>query len=423
MLGINTVGIRAIAEAKNDKIELNKTFSSLIILNSITTAIGVVLLVTCTIIIDKLQAYQGYLFIGVFKLLSTYLLTEWFYKGMEDFKYITIRTLLVKCIYVVCVFLFVREVDDVLVYYVLTMLMIAVNAILNIVHTRKFVSITFHQLSFNKYIKPLFIFGFYLIITSMYTTFNITYLGWQANTEEVGYYTTATKLYAIIISIFTAFTGVMLPRMTNLLAEGKSIEFTKYVSKSQGLLIDFSIPVILFTWIFAPQIIGIIAGEGYEGAIIPMRIIVPLIFIIGYEQILVVQTLNPLKKDTVTLCNSILGASVGILLNILLVPKLMSIGSAVAWISSETSVLIIAQYFVSKFTGMKFPLVKFLKMLLYYLPLVAILTIGYIYIANMPLLGVLCMGGIMSLYTILLQIHLKNELVVLLLNKFVRKNG
>lgn len=53
----------------------------------------------------------------------------------------------------------------------------------------------------------------------MYTTFNIVFLGFVCNETEVGYYTTATKLHAIFISIFSAFTGVMLPRMSSLISE------------------------------------------------------------------------------------------------------------------------------------------------------------------------------------------------------------
>ena len=56
-----------------------------------------------------------------------------------------------------------------------------------------------------------------------------------------------------------------------------------------------------------------------RGAILPMRIILPLVLVIGYEQILICHILMPLKKDKAVLMNSVLGASVGIIFNILLV--------------------------------------------------------------------------------------------------------
>lgn len=68
----------------------------------------------------------------------------------------------------------------------------------------------------------------------MYTTFNVAYLGFTSNEVEVGYYTTATKLYTILLALFTAFTSVMIPRMSSLVAENKMEEFKKL---SQNLVI------------------------------------------------------------------------------------------------------------------------------------------------------------------------------------------
>ena len=66
----------------------------------------------------------------------------------------------------------------------------------------------------------------------MYTTFNIVYLAFATSTTEVGYYTTATKLYEVFLALFTAFSGVMIPRMSALVAENKMDEFKRLTNKS-----------------------------------------------------------------------------------------------------------------------------------------------------------------------------------------------
>lgn len=100
--------------------------------------------------------------------------------------------------------------------------------------------------------------------------------------------------------------------------------------------------------LFAPLIISIIAGSGYEGAVLPLRIIAPLIFIIGIEQVLITQSLMPMGKDKAILINSILGAIVGVTMNIILVPRLASTGSAIVWFASEVTVMLSALYFFRK---------------------------------------------------------------------------
>lgn len=371
-MGINTVGLREIATCKGDKGKLSQAFSSLLMLNALFTIAGIALLLVLTFTVKELYEYKELMFFGAFKLLFNLLLVEWFYKGLEDFKYITMRTLVVKCMYVASVFVFVRNADDYPIYYLLTVLMVGVNAVINIFHSRKYTGFGIRGLNMGRYVKPMFTLGFYMLLTSMYTTFNVSYLGFVSGPEQVGYYTTATKLYSVIIALFTAFTGVMLPRMSSLISEGRIDEFSSLLRKSVDILMSLSIPAIIYTVIYAQEIVLLIAGPGYEGAVLPMQIVMPLIFIIGYEQILVIQALMPLKKDGVILRNSIIGAIIGIILNVLLVSKFESMGSALVWITCELVILILSQVALSKAIDVRFPIKMFLKSILLYSPLLFI---------------------------------------------------
>lgn len=159
MLGIVTIGIREIAKAKNNKETLSRTFSSLLILNLLTTLFAVLVLLVSSYFIPKLQLYQDMIFIGGARLLFNALLIEWFYSGIENFRYITIRSIIVRCIYVVSVFILVRNSDDYIIYFALTALTIVINAVANIIYSRKYVTFSLSGISFKPYIKPLFILG------------------------------------------------------------------------------------------------------------------------------------------------------------------------------------------------------------------------------------------------------------------------
>ena len=95
--------------------------------------------------------------------------------------------------------------------------------------------------------------------------------------------------------------------MSALVAENRIDEVKRLINKSFDLLFMISVPLIVFSIYFAPEIIYLISGNGYEGAITPMRMVMPLVLIIGMEQILIVQLLMPLKKDHSILINSIIG--------------------------------------------------------------------------------------------------------------------
>ena len=347
-LGIGTVGIREIAKNKGDKPDLQKTFSQLFTINTISTTIALVALLIAMHAIPKLQENYDLMWIGVLKLVFNYLLIEWFFKGLEDFKYVTNRTILVRCLYVLSVFVFVRTTNDVSTYYFLTSAAIAVNAIINLVYARRFIKFKLCFSSLKVLTKSVCTLGVYNILTSLYTTFNVAYLGFVSSETQVGYYTTSTKIHTIILMAFTAVTGVMMPRMASILSEKKYSEYERLIKKSVLILFVFSIPCIIFIEVFAPLIIKIIAGSGYEGAILPLRIISPLVLIIGLEQILITQSLMPMGKDRAVLINSIIGAIVGIVANLILVPHLASVGSAIVWLLSEIAVMLSAFYFFRK---------------------------------------------------------------------------
>lgn len=374
-MGIGIVGIREIAVAKYDRGRLSGAFSELVSIIGIFTVLSVIVLIISTLYIPRLMEYKEMMFLGAFKILFNFLLIEWFYKGLENFKFITIRTLAVKCVYVVAVFIFVRQSDDYPAYYLLTILMIGVNAIVNSVYARRHVSYKL-VLPSKGLLAALFIYGCYSILTSFYTTFNVTYLGFATDTTQVGYYSTASKLFTIFIALFTAFTGVMLPRMSSLVEEDKLDEFKSLYLKSIDLLCATTVPVVFFSIAMSESIIYLIAGNGYGGAIVPMRIVMPLLFVIGYEQILVIQALMPLKKDKTVLRNSFFGALAGILGNILLVADMGAVGSSIVWVSCEILILVLSQIAVHRALGISFPLKTIARytalyaplLLLYYIP-------------------------------------------------------
>lgn len=421
MLGINTVGIREIAKYKDDKKHISKVYSSLLTLNLITTFIAIGVLLILMLTVDRIGQYREMMFIGIAKILFNSLLIEWLYKGLEDFKYITLRTVLVRAVYVVLVFILVRHPGDYDIYFGLTVAVVAVNAIINLFHSRSFVEFSFKRINVKPFVIPFLTLGLYQVLTNMYVSFNVTYLGIVTNDVEVGYYTTATKLYSIILSFFTAFTGVMLPRMSSIISQGDNKTFMHMTDKSLDALMAFVFPLIVITEVFAPQIVRIIAGEGYDGAILPMRIVMPLMFLIGYEQIIIIQMLSPMKKDKAILINSSFGAGVALLLNVLVVPKLASVGSAIVWVVAECAVTLSAQYFVRKYISFHFPLKTVLSYILISIPVLLLSCFCNNLFTNQYVSFVVLSVLVLIYYTFAEIKVIKNSLVVSYYNKIKDK--
>lgn len=349
MLGISVLGVREIAKCNGDKEKLNQTFSRLFTLNASFTAVVLILYLVTIEFVPQFSQYKYLLYIGASQLFFGTFAIEWLFRGLEDFKYITLRTLLVRAIYVVSVFLFVRDTDDYVAYFVIYSGMIIANGIINWSYGMRFVRFSFQPVaSIRQYVKPMIFLGSQLILTSLYTTFNIVYLGIICGDTQVSYYTTATKIENIILALYSSFTLVMMPRISALMESDNTDGIKRMITQSFNLLFAFVFPCIIFAEFYAEELVYLVAGAGYEGAVLPMRLVMPLMLVVGLEQILIVQILMPARADKQVYINSIIGASCSILLNLLIVSKLQSIGSALVWFSSELAVMLTAFYFVKR---------------------------------------------------------------------------
>ena len=386
ILGIPTVGIREIAACGKDRERRSKVFSSLMTILLVLTLVVMAVYLVAVFVVNRFQADRNLFIIGTGTLFFTSMLIEWFYQGLENFRYITIRSILVKLVYALAVFLTVRRPEDYLIYFSLTVVTVVVNALINLGYSRRFVTLSFRGLDVKAYYKPLFSLGLYKVMISMYTTFNVVYLGFVASETEVGYYYASKKLFYILLGLFSAFSTVMLPRMSSLVENGEKKEFHRKVGQMFDLVFAVAIPLVVFLVFMAPQIIGLMSGLGYEGAVLPMRIISPVLLLSSMAQIWVIQILLPLRKDRIILLSSVVGAVTGILINILLVRRLGAVGSAIVMLCSELAGNLLGFVYTVRKGYLRFPLKQAVVFLLGAVPYALCCLPGFFVVGNFPAL-------------------------------------
>ena len=359
-MGVSTVGVREIAACGNDRAKRSQVFSDIFSFILILAIVAVFALVILILAVPQLHGVNNLLFVGSFYLFFSSMMIEWFYQGIEDFRFVTLRSIAVKIVYVLLVFLLVKAPEDYLIYYALISGTIVVNALINLGYSRKFADLSLRKSHPRRYSKSILALGVYMVMLSFFTTFNVVYLGMVKGDHEVGVYTTATKIYSLILGVLTAYTTVMMPRMTSLLSENKEEEFKDRIDDSFNLVFCVAFPLIIGGVYFAPQIIDILAGEQYKEAIPVMRLIMPLVVVIGLAQIWVIQILLPKKKDSIVLMSAVLSAIVGVTLNVTLVGRLSFLGSALAMVGAELTNDAITLIYSLKKKYLAFPLKRML---------------------------------------------------------------
>ncbi|GGI28211.1 flippase [Pedobacter mendelii] len=357
-LGIPLYGIREIAKVKNDRAILGKVFSELIFIHLLTSIVAIVILFIISYFTNKLRTNFELYQIGMAVLLGNVFIAEWFFQGIEKFKYIALRTVAIRMITVVLLFILVHSVEDRNTYYALNLLATILAAIMNMYAVSKMVKISFINLALKKHLKPLFIIFSNSIVTTIYLVFDTIILGFLTKDENVGYYSASMRISKLSLAIIGVLSAVLLPRLTiafqnNDLAEAKSL-----LSKSMNFVIFLSVPIALGTYCLSEEIIVLFAGSNYLPAISSLQILCFIVIFVGIAQIFSHQILLPLHQEKKILYASLFGVVVSLTLNFTLIPLLKQDGAAISSLATEFCVTIVLFIYAFKLFKFKFPLLQ-----------------------------------------------------------------
>lgn len=348
-LGIPKYGIRKCAMVRENKEELTRTVHELMMIQAVTTAIAYIALIGCVFLVPKLAAEKLLYFVISSGLFLHLVGIEWLYKALEEYQYISVRSLTFKVLSVAAMFLFVRQREDYVIYGAITIIASSASYVCNFIRARKIISFrSVGNYNLRQHIKPVLVFFAMACAVSIYSHIDTLMLGFLKGDVEVGYYNAAMKVKTILVSVMTSLSVVLLPRASYYLTKGKNAEFYDISKKSMNFSAMFSIPLVAFFVIYAQPAIMFLAGSAYQAAIAPMQLIMPSLFLIAMSYPLGIQVLVPLGKEKIVLCSEIAGAIVNVLVNILLIPKFGVAGAAISNVCAEFTVLTVQFVSVQK---------------------------------------------------------------------------
>lgn len=364
-LGIPTYGIRVCAKVRDDKEKLSKVVQELFIINMIMTIVSYIILIIMIFAIPKLQQEKMLYLIVSLTVVFNLLGMEWLFKGLEQYSYITVRSLIFKAVAMVGMFALVHEKSDYTLYGALTIFAASASNIMNFFYARKFVSFRIlKNYSFKPHLKAVAVFFAMACATTIYTHLDTVMLGLMKSDVDVGYYNAAVKIKTILVSIVTSLGAVLLPRASYYVQQKKMDEFRRISTKALNFVFLISMPLTLYFIYYAEQGIFLLSGSAYGGAILPMQIIMPTLIFIGITNILGIQILVPLGKEKTVLLSEIVGAIVDLALNALLIPKFASAGAAIGTLVAEFAVLSVQYYALRKEATPMLKQIKYYKILI-----------------------------------------------------------
>ena len=312
-LGIPMYAIREIAKVRDNLEKMTRTTVEILLLHAFLTLFGYIIVAAICMTVAKVQTDIPLFLILSVSIFFTAIGCEWFYQGIEDFKYVAIRGIVVKTVSVLLLFLLVKSKEDILWYGAYTVFGVLGGNIFNFIRLRKYLHrdfVGFSKLHPFKHLKPALHIFVFNVIASIYLQLNNVLLGFMKDAEAVGYFTAATKLMVIAVGLSSALGTVMMPRTSNLVAENKMNEFKELVQKSYDFIIASTIPLTIGLMFVSPYIILVLCGVNFTPAILTSQIIALNVLMIGVSNVLGMQILYPMNQINIV----ILSISIGCLL-------------------------------------------------------------------------------------------------------------
>lgn len=415
-LGIPLYGVREIAKVRNDKERLSNTFSEIFTINLLSTIFCITIYYLMVFNIEYFKNDRTLFYISGISLLLNILNIDWFFQGLEEYRFIAIRSSIVKLISIILLFTLVRNRSDYIIYALINVIALSGNNIINIMNMTKITKISFKNLNIKNRIAPISILLSIQVAISIYANLDTTMCGILANDESVGFYSNAVKINRVIVTIVISISTILLPRLSYYVENNMMNDFKRIVNLVFKMLLFIGIPAMVGSFILSKEIIIIMFGSEFIPAIITMKILSPLIIILSIGNLFGTQVLVPLGKEKKLLISVLLGSIINFTLNIILIPIYKENGAAFATVVAEFIIMVVQVYFAKQKIRVYLSFKEFITIIISNISMLIVIIILKIILSNILItlmLSIILGGGVY----LIVNIIMKNCLIVEIMKK------
>ena len=418
-LGVALYGQREIAYNQDNKTKRNKIFYEIILLRFITMAISILIFIFC---FTGKGDYAVYYRILVLELFATAFDISWFFQGLEEFKKTVIRNIVVRIAAVSLVFIFVKKSTDLNKFVLIYSLADLIGNLSLWVYLPKYLKgKKVGKIHIYKHIIPILMLFIPQISNQLYKMLDTTMIGKLIpDKSETGYYEQAQKIVRLLITIVTSLGTIMIPRIANTFEKGDNKKIMAYIEDSFCFTFLLSFPMMIGISCVADSFVPFFFGQGYDKVVILIRVICPILLLLGIANVVGTQYLLPTKRQKEYTNSIMFGVVINFILNYILIIRFKSIGASIATVISQLAINSIQMYQVRK----EFNFRKIIKSSIKYILASIIMgaTCILIYILMKASVKTMIVQIIVGAFVYAISlIALRDRFVFELLNKFKRK--
>ena len=344
MLGLNDYGVRTIAQARDDRKELDRTFSGIWQMQLLVA--GVTLVFWLVYVFFVAGAEKQIAFHLTMMSVSCLCSFDWCLMGLDQFKPIALRNTFVKIAAAVCVFIFVKRKEDLWIYAFVWSLSTLLGNLSCALSLRG--KVTYCRVSLKeslKHLRPCAVLFISVMAVNIYRTMDKVMVSTMAGVDENGLYENAEKIIYCLSGFISAIGTVMMPKVSSMQKHGETERIARHIDRSMDLVICMVSAMAFGVAAVADRFAPLFYGEAfrYSG-----KLMAPLAFtliMIGFANVIRTQVVLPQKRDTIFVKSVCCGAAVNLIANFCLIPSMKSMGAVVGTLLAEMTVPVV-QYLI-----------------------------------------------------------------------------
>jgi len=355
-LGFGFYAQRLIARDRDDKHKQSVDFWEVVIARLIPSIITIIVYFVLTSLNVYGDAYNTLMIFQSFHLIAVIFDITFLLQGNEEFGKIALRNFIIKALSIASIFIFVKKYEDLWIYVLIQSLTILLSNISLWLYLPKMLDkVKLKELNIWRHFIPSIILFLPQIATSVYVVLDKTLIGLITHDDSfTGNYNNAQKLIQMSQTVITSLGAVFVSRNSALIKQGKMDHLKSNINIVIKFVFFVSIPMILGIIAVSDNLMPWYLGQNYgtentNQVIVLMKILSPIIVIIGLSNVFGLQLLIPLGKDIKFTLAVTTGSIVNLILNLILIPRIGAYGAAIGTICAELCVTIIMLCFVHKY--------------------------------------------------------------------------
>lgn len=348
MLGFDTYGQRQIAACQNDEEKKSRIFWEICILKTFCTVIAYAVLCSVLFTVGFGETYNRLILLLSIQVIAIPFDIQFFFRGDEDFRSIAIRTIIMRLIGLICIFVFVKDEGDTWVYALcFSVSMLASNLIMWPALIKRIHKCKWKELSLVKHIKPSLLIFLPIVATTIYSVFDKTMIGLLSENPdyENGCYEQAYKINSVALMLITIISPVMLSRNAHDFKNGDIDSVKRHLHFAANYVWMMGIPLIVGFAVLSDNLRSWYLGEGYTEVPLLLMIMSVRFIASGFGEIFGTQLFFAIGKEQYPLIGSIAASVVNLTLNFFLIPIYGAVGAALATAVCEVTVTVILAVF------------------------------------------------------------------------------